>query len=145
MIDDDAPAPSPEKLEGMAREAEAAALAVRGVSQAETAGASWFRRRLHLAASNGFSGGYSRAGASLFVSAIAGEGLEMERDYRAESRRSLAALPPSRWTLLVLRNAFVRCASCQTLKPFSEVGARTVQDGTVITQQSYCSDCRNGG
>ncbi|MGM0586304.1 MAG: TldD/PmbA family protein [Pseudomonadota bacterium] len=92
-LDDPAGAPEPAALEEMARAAEAAALAVEGVSQAEGAGAGWSRRRLHLAATNGFSGGYARASASVFVSAIAGEGLGMERDHKAQSRRRMADLP----------------------------------------------------
>ncbi|MEO0682502.1 MAG: TldD/PmbA family protein [Pseudomonadota bacterium] len=90
---DPASAPDPAELEALAREAEAAALAVPGVTQAEGAGASWSRRDMHLAASNGFSGGYARTSAALYVSAIAGEGLGMERDFRGESRRGAAELP----------------------------------------------------
>ncbi|WP_275763317.1 TldD/PmbA family protein [Albimonas sp. CAU 1670] len=90
---DPAGPPDPAALEDAARAAEAAALAVQGVSQAEGAGAAWSRRRIHLAASNGFSGGYARTSSSLYVSAIAGEGLGMERDHRAEARRRWASLP----------------------------------------------------
>ena len=92
MLDPAGP-PDPSALEDAARAAEAAALAVKGVTQAEGAGAAWSRRRIHLAASNGFSGGYARTTSSLYVSAIAGEGLGMERDHRAESRRRWASLP----------------------------------------------------
>ncbi|MBR26806.1 MAG: modulator protein [Rhodobacteraceae bacterium] len=90
---DPANPPSPATLEAMAREAEAAALAVKGVTQAEGAGASWSRRRLHLAATNGFAGSHERTTSGLYVSAIAGEGAGMERDYRGESRRRAADLP----------------------------------------------------
>jgi PmbA protein len=41
---------------------------------------------VHLAASNGFSGGYLRSARSTSAVAIAGEGLGMERDWAAESR-----------------------------------------------------------
>ncbi len=95
MLEDDGPAPAAAELETMALEAEAAALAVKGVSQVESAGASWGRSRIHLAATNGFSGGYGRTSHALYVSAIAGEGLKMERDYRAESRRRGGDLPPA--------------------------------------------------
>ena len=93
---DPAGPPEPAALEAMAKEAEAAALEVEGVGQAEGAGASWSRRRIDLAASNGFSGGYARTASSLFVSAIAGEGLGMERDFRGESRRYAEELPDAR-------------------------------------------------
>ncbi len=92
-LDDPAGAPDPAALEALALAAEGAALGVEGVSQAEGAGASWSRRELWLAASNGFAGGYARASAGLYVSAIAGEGLGMERDFRFESRRASAELP----------------------------------------------------
>jgi PmbA protein len=41
---------------------------------------------VHLAASNGFEGGYRRTGTSLSCVAISGEGLAMERDYYGDSR-----------------------------------------------------------
>ncbi len=92
-LDDPAPAPEPAALEEAARAAEAAALAVAGVSMVEQASAGWGRRRLHLAASNGFSGGYARSGHSLSCVAITGTGTGMERDWCAESRIFGADLP----------------------------------------------------
>ncbi|PWJ16266.1 TldD/PmbA family protein [Jannaschia seohaensis] len=83
---DDGPAPSPETLQDMAARAEAAALAVDGISQVGSASASYGDRRLHLAATNGFSGGYRRTGTSLSCVAITGEGTKMERDYYGDSR-----------------------------------------------------------
>jgi len=65
---DPSPAPSPETLQGDALAAEEAALAVKGVSQVEAASASYGSSRVHLAASNGFSGGYSRTSRSLSTS-----------------------------------------------------------------------------
>ena len=56
---DHTPEPSAAALEAMAREAEAGALAVEGITQVE-ADASWSARQMHLALSNGFSGGYAR-------------------------------------------------------------------------------------
>ncbi len=85
--------PAPAALEEDARAAEAAARAVAGVSQIQGASAGYSRRRLHLAASNGFSGGYARTGRSTSCVAISGEGLGMERDYAAESRVFQADLP----------------------------------------------------
>ncbi|SFJ73290.1 TldD/PmbA family protein [Jannaschia pohangensis] len=83
---DAGPAPSPEELQDMAARAEAAALAVTGISQVGSAGASYGSRRIHLAATNGFEGGYARTGTSLSCVAITGEGTKMERDYYGDSR-----------------------------------------------------------
>ncbi|MGB3555741.1 MAG: metallopeptidase TldD-related protein, partial [Jannaschia sp.] len=66
--------------------AEAAAFAVDGVSQVSAAGAGHGDRRIHLAATNGFSGGYRRTSTSLSCVAITGEGTAMERDYYGDSR-----------------------------------------------------------
>ena len=90
---DDAPEPEPQHLQDLAQRAEAAALDVAGISQVEAANASYSQRRMWLAASNGFSGGYARTGHSLSVVAITGEGLRMERDYAGESRTFAADLP----------------------------------------------------
>ncbi|TDL78213.1 TldD/PmbA family protein [Palleronia sediminis] len=83
---DPAPEPDPATLETMAREAEAAARAVPGVTQVEAASAGWGWREVHLAATNGFAGGYARTGSSLGCSAISGEGTGMERDGRYDGR-----------------------------------------------------------
>lgn len=85
--------PAAADLETDARRAEAAALAVSGVSQVQSASASYSRRRMHIAASNGFSGGYGRSSRSVSAVAISGEGLGMERDWAAESRAWQADLP----------------------------------------------------
>jgi PmbA protein len=90
---DPAPAPAPADLEAAARRAEAAALAVPGVSKMDAAGAGWQSSALHLAASNGFSGGYARSSCGVQAVAICGEGLGMERDYAFESRVYAADLP----------------------------------------------------
>ena len=73
--------PGVEDLKAMALEAEGAALSVKGVAKSGGAGGSASRRIVALAASNGFLGSYQRTGVSLSVSAIAGEGTAMERDY----------------------------------------------------------------
>ena len=90
---DDAPAPSPAELQDMALRAEAAALAVGGISQVETAGASHSRRDIWLATSNGFSAGYGRSSHSLSTVAITGEGLGMERDWAGEGRIHASDMP----------------------------------------------------
>ncbi|MEZ5776847.1 MAG: TldD/PmbA family protein [Paracoccaceae bacterium] len=90
---DPAPDPAAATLEEDARQAEAAALGVEGVSQVQSASASYSRRRIHLAATNGFSGGYARTAHSISAVAIRGEGTGMERDWAAESRAYAADLP----------------------------------------------------
>ncbi len=92
---DDTPAASPETLKQMALESEAAALAVRGVSKVDSAGGSYSKSSIHLAASNGFSGGYSRTSTGLYCTAITGEGLKMERDYKGDSRVFAADMLPA--------------------------------------------------
>lgn len=73
--------PAPETLIERARSCEEAARAVTGVTNSEGAEAGWGRSSVALAASNGFRGGYAVSHHSLGVSVLAGEGLEMERDY----------------------------------------------------------------
>lgn len=85
--------PAPADLLAAAAEAEAVALATPGISQSESAAASFSRTRLHLAASNGFSGGYARSSHGLYCVAITGEGTGMERDYAGEGRIYRADLP----------------------------------------------------
>ncbi|MCB1336526.1 MAG: TldD/PmbA family protein [Maritimibacter sp.] len=92
-LDDPAPEPAPGELEDHARRAEAAALAVRGVSQVQATSAGYGRRQIHIAASNGFSGGYARTDRALSLAAISGTGAHMERDYNGESRIFQADLP----------------------------------------------------
>ena len=52
--------PDPAQLQEDATRAEAAALENKGISQVQSASAGYGHRRIHLAASNGFSGGYER-------------------------------------------------------------------------------------
>ena len=92
-LSDPAAEPAASDLEHDARTAEAAALAVEGVSQVQSASASYSARRLHFAATNGFSGGYARTSRSVSAVAISGEGLSMERDWAAESRTFQSDLP----------------------------------------------------
>lgn len=80
------------KLEADAREVEAAAMGLEGITQVQ-AGAAYSRRSLHLAATNGFSGGYSRTSTSLSAVAFAGQGTGMQRDHAGESRTHAADMP----------------------------------------------------
>ncbi|MBO6603788.1 MAG: TldD/PmbA family protein [Roseicyclus sp.] len=83
---DPTPEPEPAALEDAALRAEAAALSVPGISQVQATTAAYGQRRVHLAATNGFSGGYGRTDHGLSCVAITGEGTGMERDYYGEGR-----------------------------------------------------------
>lgn len=84
--------PSPAALEADARAAEAAAMAATGIVQVE-ASAGYSFRSVHLAASNGFAGAYSRSSRSISAVAFTGTGTAMERDYAGEGRIFQADLP----------------------------------------------------
>ncbi|MBC9246275.1 TldD/PmbA family protein [Paracoccus sp. 11-3] len=92
-ISDDQPDPQPDWLQELALRAEAAALTEPGITQVEASNAAFSRRSMWLAASNGFSGGYGRTTHAISTVAITGEGLNMERDYAAESRIWASDLP----------------------------------------------------
>ena len=85
--------PDPAELEDHARRAEAAALAVDGVTQVQSTSTGYGENAIHLATSNGFSGGYARTSRSLSLAAISGEGSSMERDWAGEGRTFQADLP----------------------------------------------------
>jgi len=90
---DPSDAPTSAELQQDALEAEEAAFAVKGVTQVQGSGAGYSRSAIHIAATNGFSGGYARTSRSTSCVAITGEGLEMERDYNGEGRIFGADLP----------------------------------------------------
>jgi PmbA protein len=79
LLDPDIP-PTPE-LERRAREAEAAALSVKGVTKSGGASASAGMAGLVLVTSSGFHGAFLRSNQSISTTAISGEGTAMERDY----------------------------------------------------------------
>ena len=111
--------PAAEELEDDARRAEAAALALDGISQVQSASAGYGRRQVHLAASNGFEGGYERSDRGLSCVAIAGTGSEMERDYFGDSRIFQAdMMTPEDIGLRAAQNTIAR------------VGARKPKTGT---------------
>lgn len=83
---DPAPEPEPDALKQDALAAEATGMEVAGVSQVQSANAAYGSQRVHLASTNGFSGGYSRTSRSVSCVAIAGTGNGMERDYDGDSR-----------------------------------------------------------
>jgi PmbA protein len=75
-----------EDLIARAKEAEAVARGVKGITNSEGASASWGRSAVAVAASNGFARSYATSGASLSVSVIAGsaaKGMETDYDYTA--------------------------------------------------------------
>ena len=78
---DDPAEPGVEALLARAAAAEEAALAVKGITNSEGAGASWSRSHIALATSRGFAGAYARSNHGVSVSPIAGEGVGMQRDY----------------------------------------------------------------
>jgi PmbA protein len=73
--------PSVAELEARARRAEGAALAVGGVTTSGGASASAGIGGMVLVTSHGFRGAYLSSGQSVAMTAIAGEGTAMERDY----------------------------------------------------------------
>jgi PmbA protein len=77
--------PDPSLLIKAAGEAEAAALAVSGITNTEGGDASWGRSEITLATSNGFSGSYARTSCGISATALAGTGTNMERDYDYDS------------------------------------------------------------
>jgi PmbA protein len=84
--------PNAEALIARAAAAEDAALAVAGVTNSEGAEAGWGRYAIALAASNGFAGEYARTSHSISVTALAGQGTGMERDYDYSSTVHLSDL-----------------------------------------------------
>src|SRR6202051_3345672 len=73
--------PSTAELERRAYEAEAAALAIKGVTKAGGASASTGIGGMVLVTSTGFHGSYLRSSQGISMTAIVGDGTGMERDY----------------------------------------------------------------
>ncbi|MCW4591950.1 TldD/PmbA family protein [Gluconacetobacter entanii] len=84
--------PSTADLIERARTAEAAALAIRGVSNTNGASASAGRMDILLMTSAGFSGAYARSSHSISASVVAGQGTGMQRDYDYHSAVHLSDL-----------------------------------------------------
>jgi len=93
---DPGPEPRPAALQQAAFEAEAAALGVAGVAQVQSASATWSRRRIFMAASNGFHGEIARTDFGLYCTAIAGTGTGMQRDSDGDARVFRADLRDAR-------------------------------------------------
>ena len=88
----DASIPSAAELTEAARATEDAARAVPGITNSGGATAGWSLGGMVLATSTGFTGAYLSSRFSLGVSAIAGSGTGMERDYESEVRTHRADL-----------------------------------------------------
>lgn len=84
--------PSVQQLEQMARAAEAAGLAVKGISKSGGASASAGIGGMVLVTSHGFRGAYLGSSHGVSMTAIAGEGTGMERDYDYSSVRHASDL-----------------------------------------------------
>lgn len=82
-------------LRHLALAAEAAALAVPGVTRSGGSGASTSDRTIAMVMSNGFAQGYRRTGVGVSVSAIAGEGTGLQRDYDYSSAIHFEDLRPA--------------------------------------------------
>ncbi len=84
--------PTTAELERRACEAEAAALAVKGVAKSGGASASTGIGGMVLVTSTGFHGAYLRSSQGISMTAISGEGTSMERDYDFSSAPHAADL-----------------------------------------------------
>ncbi len=85
--------PSAEALEVMARDAEAAARSIEGVTNSDGGSASWSTGSWAMATSDGFHGLHRASSFSLSASAVAGEGSGMERGGEGRTTRHAADLP----------------------------------------------------
>jgi PmbA protein len=110
--------PSSEALIALAREGEEAALAIEHVTNSEGAQAGYVSSIVSFAASNGFSGQRLNSAFSIHVTAIAGEGTEMESDYDYATRVYAADMPAA---TSIGRKAGERAAR--------RLGARKMQTG----------------
>ena len=91
---EDVAEPTTETLIARAKDIEAAAMAVPGVTNSEGGGASFGRSAIALATSEGFFGHYAATSSSLGVAVLAGEGTAMERDYEGTSARHASDFEP---------------------------------------------------
>lgn len=92
---DDTDEPSTDLLRARARDVEDAALAVPGITNSEGGGASFARSQIALATSEGFFGRYASTHHGIGVAVLAGEGMDMERDYESTSARHASDLEPA--------------------------------------------------
>ncbi|MEO0496183.1 MAG: TldD/PmbA family protein [Pseudomonadota bacterium] len=83
---------SSEELADLAKRSEATALAVTGITNTNSAGASQGTGGMVLATSDGFVGSSVSSSFGVSISAVAGEGTAMQRDYDYSSKRHYADL-----------------------------------------------------
>ncbi len=88
----DAAEPDIAALTERAGQAEAAALAIHGVTNSQGGSAGFGRTEIALATSAGFAGRYARTSHSVSASVLAGQGTAMQRDYDYHSTVHLAEL-----------------------------------------------------
>ncbi len=84
--------PEAEWLLQQAREAEDAALAIKGITNSEGGNANYGRSEISLVTSDGFKGDYAKTSFGLSASVLAGQDDKMERDYAYSSARHLKSL-----------------------------------------------------
>jgi PmbA protein len=89
--------PTPDDLEAQARIAEASARAVGGVTNSDGGSAAWSQGAWRLVTSTGFSGLHRASGFSIYASAVAGEGSDMQSGGEGRSTRWRADLPAADW------------------------------------------------
>jgi PmbA protein len=134
---------SAEQLKAMCNEAEAAALAVPGVTRSNGASASASDRSIALVASNGFSRSYRRTGFSVGASVIAGEGTGMERDYDGTSANHLSDLES---TEKIGRTAGERAARRLNPRKLSSQSVPVIYDRRVASSLlGHLAGAMNGG
>ena len=85
-LSDERDEPDPDELEDIAKETENFALQNTSLDQVEAASAGYSKTAIHLCASNGFNGGYSKTSFSNSCVAIARSQSGLERDYDADMR-----------------------------------------------------------
>ncbi len=78
--------PDPATLQDDAARCEAAAMAIDGVSQVQAASAGYTHNAIHIAATNGFAGGYQRTRRGMSCQAISGTGTDMQREFDYDGR-----------------------------------------------------------
>lgn len=122
---------TPEALEAQAREAEAAAMAVSGVSKSEGGHATLGASRWRLVTSSGFDGHYDGSSFSLGVGVIAEKDGGMERGGESRTTRFLADLPSADW---IGREAGERAVARTGPRKIASTTAPVIFDNRVATQ-----------
>jgi PmbA protein len=134
--------PSAAELTERALAAEDAARAVAGVTNSGGASAAWSLGGLVLVTSTGFSGAYLGSRHSLSVTAVAGTGTAMERDWEASSKIHLSDLMAAD---LIGRRAGERAvARLNPQKPATGVGSVIWDARAAISLVGHLASAVNG-